>query len=178
MTDASEGLQLSPFVYIYRIRANVVCLYHSLLLKKVYLSNNEYLQLLKDIKEGRSSAMISALEAQKLVVADEYSEKKKLEDIAKKLSIKKPNPALSYIMLNDTCNFRCKYCYIENALKIANKQMDREMADIVVEIIKNNAVGKGYRVIFYGGEPTLDLDVMKYIVAKLQEKGKGWFTHA
>ncbi len=51
-----------------------------------------------------------------------------------------------------------------------------EEADKIVTVISNNAANKEeYRIIFYGGEPTLNESAMKYIVKKLTDADKNKF---
>lgn len=80
------------------------------------------------------------------------------------------------------CNFRCRYCYEKS--KYQDEDLSFESADKLVELIKNNVkAGQLLKVNFHGGEPTLNFDVIKYIVLRLEneisnEKQFGMTTNA
>lgn len=78
------------------------------------------------------------------------------------------------VVLNLDCNLACRYCY-EGTMK-GKRYMSRETADDLINFIeKYLAEGKNISIDFYGGEPLLSSDTIKYISAKLKasagEKG-------
>ncbi|QZE13633.1 radical SAM protein [Halosquirtibacter laminarini] len=70
------------------------------------------------------------------------------------------------------CNFSCPYCYEEDR---ANKSMSQQVRDGILEFVDNkynniDSIG----VIWYGGEPTLDIKTIKYLSAELQKRVKNY----
>ena len=66
------------------------------------------------------------------------------------------------------CNFRCPYCYEKDVL--TDCSMTQDVQDAVIQFIKQKiGTSKSLGVTWYGGEPTLALDVIEYISANLIE---------
>ncbi|MBN1907486.1 MAG: geopeptide radical SAM maturase [Deltaproteobacteria bacterium] len=82
------------------------------------------------------------------------------------------------VVLNLDCNFACKYCF-EGGLK-GNLYMAQETADRLIGFIKERFTDnkKTLLVDFYGGEPLLSIDLIKYISRELkaftEEKGASY----
>ena len=80
-------------------------------------------------------------------------------------------PTLLTLIMTENCNFRCKYCFI----KFNAKSMSWG-------IIKNipawlNGEGKSIKTIwFFGGEPTLEWDKIKWLINRLGKKYKYGIT--
>jgi len=73
------------------------------------------------------------------------------------------------IWVTSACNLACRYCYEGNA-KI-NQMMDRTTADRILGYIEENADEKEeISVVFHGGEPLLNFELIKYFVRKISEK--------
>ena len=67
-----------------------------------------------------------------------------------------------FFFLTNNCPNRCKYCYID----FHSKDMTIEQIDKYMEELKPS------RIIFFGGEPLLRLDLIKYTVKKYYGKCK------
>lgn len=67
------------------------------------------------------------------------------------------------------CNFRCRYCYVQEKYK--NIDLSRRTADEFIKFIKKNIKIKQRLIInFHGGEPTINFDILKYIVQRLENE--------
>ena len=67
------------------------------------------------------------------------------------------------------CNFRCPYCYELGHNKIPGK-MDERMMDAIVSFVRDRHAADGFKslsVQWYGGDPSLALDVVEALTAKL-----------
>ncbi len=75
--------------------------------------------------------------------------------------IEEPKLNLMYLIITDSCNFKCPYCFIENNFS-TNKRtlMTWEIAKKAIDYFLKNSIGKEKRIIFYGGEPTLNEEVL------------------
>ncbi len=80
------------------------------------------------------------------------------------------------IVFTENCNLNCSYCY--ESEKKRHLYMSKETAEKVIDFLVNNAVHSGEKQIFlmlFGGEPTLNIEVMDYTwdyaLKKTQENG-------
>ena len=67
------------------------------------------------------------------------------------------------------CNFRCPYCYEKGHNKIPGK-MDARMMDAIVAFVRDRHASDGFgslSVQWYGGDPSLALDVVKELTSRL-----------
>ena len=79
-------------------------------------------------------------------------------------------------VMNLNCNFSCVYCY-EGDRKNPNLRMSFDTADKLEKfILKNREDDDNVRIDFYGGEPLLDVPMIRYISEKMatmtQQNGK------
>jgi len=82
------------------------------------------------------------------------------------------------LVVTRDCNLRCRYCYAyEDAFN--NQKMSFNMAKKAIDFLLNNSPDvENYGVVFFGGEPLLEFDLMKRVVAYckkeiIEKKGKG-----
>lgn len=71
------------------------------------------------------------------------------------------------ILVTDVCNLKCSYCYEgENKNK---EHMTIQTADEVIKFIKetSEASKKNSRIVFHGGEPFLNFNLIKYLKTKI-----------
>lgn len=169
-------LVLSPFVHLFNVDESTKCLFNSLTLKKVYLTNKKYEKVLADLSKGAHSKDVKELMELKFLVPQGFNGEKVFETVAASLLRKKPQTNLAYILVTDFCNFRCGYCFIENSLKGPSTVMSKDLADKVINVIVNEAKQvPEYRVTFYGGEPFSNSEIVFYIIEKLEAASKGKF---
>ncbi len=166
-------LILSPFIHLFNIDESTRCLFNSLTLKKVYLTNKKYEKVLADLSRGICSKDVKDLVELKFVVPQGFDEQKVFDTVGNSLLRRKPQTNLAYILVTDFCNFRCGYCFIENALKGPSTVMSKDLADKVINVLVNEAKQvPEYRVTFYGGEPFSNSEIVFYIIDKLEQVSK------
>lgn len=75
------------------------------------------------------------------------------------------------IMMGDTCNFNCRYCLQkENICAQNRKTVDDSVIDYVKHLINiRPKTSNKIKVYFWGGEPLLYPDIIKYVVDKLED---------
>ncbi|MBI5665337.1 MAG: geopeptide radical SAM maturase, partial [Nitrospirae bacterium] len=102
-----------------------------------------------------------------ILVPDREEEKKEMSCMLDKLNERHPVLNLS-VIINLDCNFSCVYCY-EADLK-GKSYMSEETADRLIDFIKDKfAHGKStINLDFYGGEPLLSRELIKYISRSLK----------
>ena len=174
--EGSAQLVLSPFVHVFNINEMTTCLYNSLTMQKVYLTNEKYAKVLTDLSAGYRGDDVKSLIELKFIVPKGFDPEKVFDTVANSLLKKKPFPSISYVLVTDFCNFRCGYCFIENSLKGPNISMSKDLADKVINVLINAAKEvKEYRVTFYGGEPLSNSEIVFYIIEKLEQTSKSKF---
>lgn len=68
-----------------------------------------------------------------------------------------------YIMLTEKCPMRCEYCYIKNRQN--GEDITKETLDKLMSKVTNKP-----RIIFFGGEPLLHVDLMKWFIDKYKNR--------
>ena len=83
-TDQEELAQLifSPFVHLFNIDEMTKCLFNSLTLKKVYLTNEMYVKVLTDLSVGNRSDRIKRLIKLKFIVPQGFDQEKVFDTVA------------------------------------------------------------------------------------------------
>lgn len=71
------------------------------------------------------------------------------------------------IKVADHCNMACSYCY-EDANPKVKKMTLQTASKIIDEMLAINQ--KNYVVLFHGGEPTLNMEVIRYVVHELSSR--------
>jgi uncharacterized protein len=94
-----------------------------------------------------------------------------IDDIKLKLNNRLSHAVIS---LTDNCNLRCKYCgYQDTRYKKSNslKNMDEITLKSVLDFIISHSVDSyDTTITFYGGEPLLSFDLIKFTIEYLEDK--------
>lgn len=145
----------NPFVFLYK-SGKILCFYNSLTMERYYLNidniNNE----------------IDTLYAKSFYV-DETFEEVSYYNASVPRNYNKIHINSIVLLLTSVCNFNCKYCYIESRFnRDIEKYMSLETAKKIVDFIYRNKINDAM-MIFYGGEPLLNQNVIKFIVDELKK---------
>ena len=179
-------VNLSRFTHKYDL-GDAVALYHSLRMKPVYLAREAFEGLQGWLASPFCDSIENAPETIKQEVAElaKYKILTKTEDEDDKVlsfvKSKIPGPAINvcYMILSEQCNLACKYCFLgnndrEKRIQFLSADMTRETADKAIDFfirqIKNSGLDfedNNPSVIFYGGEPMVNYEVLVYIAEKL-----------
>ena len=125
-------------------------------------------ETLKAIEKGEISPGNEEILAKLgMIVPDREEEKKSVLTLFERIN--RMNPGMDFIVvLNMDCNFACKYCF-EGELK-GNLYMSLETADRFIGFVKEKFTDNKDNLLvdFYGGEPLLSFDLIKYISTDLK----------
>ncbi|MBN1626706.1 MAG: geopeptide radical SAM maturase [Deltaproteobacteria bacterium] len=118
-----------------------------------------------------SSENKAALEKAGILVNDREEEKRTVCDTFKELNRRSTSVDI-IVVLNLDCNFACKYCY-EGAMK-GNIYMNEGTAAALIDFIRKRLDHdkRALHLDFYGGEPLLSPDLIRYISTQLNRLTK------
>ncbi len=157
-------MHLSKYIKIFPCKDNSE--YHLLYSTKKASKILLHESTLQDIQQGDLSP-----EDQKtltdlgFLVPDTKSEQEEFLRLVQEGDEKKDFNAI--VVLNLDCNLACSYCF-EGTMK-GRHYMSLNTADLFMDFTKGYfAKGKSAHIDFYGGEPLLSFDMIKYISGKLK----------
>ncbi|MET3557043.1 uncharacterized protein ABID29_000152 [Streptococcus rupicaprae] len=74
------------------------------------------------------------------------------------------------INISNSCNLSCAYCYADGGnYGMTNQLMDHPTADKIIEQLVSGDVKRINRLILFGGEPFLNIDLFVYIIEQLSQ---------
>jgi len=153
--------RINPFVRIYE-QKNIKALFNTLNLKTLYVLQDVYNKMLIEPNN-------QVLEEKFLVSPDFNTFEYFRENIPKQ---KDNNIHIAYFLLTSVCNFKCKYCFVESRIEHHdNAFMTEGIAEKGIQFLKRNISNNEEvtTIIFYGGEPFLNFDILKYVVERTKE---------
>lgn len=178
-------INVSRYTHVYDLD-DYVALYHSLRMKPVYLSKKVY----KNLQDWLASsfcdsehipeeirAEVNELIKYKILIRSNDEDEKVLNYVKSK----KPDPSISvcYLILSEQCNLACKYCFlgnndIEKRNSFLLESMSKETADQAINFFVRQIELSGINpkdsrpvLIFYGGEPLVNYNILVYVAEKL-----------
>lgn len=177
---------ISRFVKKYPLKNNYMAYYHSLRMKPVFLSSLESSELDNAILNGTIPNLpdetIDSLRKYMIIVESKDDDNDILEYVRK--NVPSPYISLAYFVLTEQCNLACKYCFLGNSdihsHKITTYSMSHETADKALRFFARQTrqddkqFADEKEIIFYGGEPLINFDTIKYIINRCkyyQKKG-------
>lgn len=170
-------MKLSKYFHYIEMNDEYIAIFNSILMQIIYVKKEK----LDDIK----SFKLSDDEKKIMIENGIYETTSDMEDIYNvlKTGIHKQAkiPTIMYLNVSTYCNLACKYCFIENSPLSSQKyeKMSFETAKIAIdkflaELDKNEIVDS--QIIFYGGEPLTNWNVIKDIINYIQDEKKSDIT--
>ena len=185
----SRMVKLSRYAHTFELDG-AVAMYHSLRMKPVYLNRESY----ENLQAWLASSFCNTLDKAPENIINEVQELSKYKILAKsddeddkvlafvKSKIPKPMINVCYMILSEQCNLACKYCFLGNNNEEKRSQfvlesMTKETADRAIQFFVRQQKLSGLEyfennkpvIIFYGGEPLVNYDVLVYIATKINE---------
>jgi uncharacterized protein len=163
--------------YTHRFEKNgVTAFYNSLRMMPVYMPVSSADSIARHITEGTALDMgliqtLKRLRDAKIILpAPEFDELiiTKVREILKPPAIK-----IAYFILTEDCNFNCSYCYVKAEMPPGHKSrtMSQETARAGVAAyarFADSGENGQNMIILYGGEPLLNIEVVKTIVSETE----------
>lgn len=163
-------LRLVKNLHMKLISKNVIGLYNPIEGHHfAFISKKDYFYLKKRNFEKISG--MNDLVKEKFLVPANFSEEKYFDNIKKNLD---NNLHLMYLLLTQACNLSCKYCFEKAGntdFKLDKRFMGYDVANAAIDYFMKNSVGEK-KIFFYGGEPTLNKNVLIKSIQKIRKIDK------
>ena len=170
-------MQFSKYTHFYDVGNETIGVFHSLLIRTVFLTKHEK-EALDSYLENETPLNDDSKETINYLFSNYYLVNSEAEDeeIYRQCVDLIYPPAISnaYIVVTENCNFNCKYCFISERVSAnaANKVMTEEVAKASVELLQRTYERQQHEydktITFYGGEPLLNLDIIKYFMQEVE----------
>ena len=166
-------MKLSEFVKVYALDGGIYAYYHSLRMIPVYISESEHNALQSGQFSSIGHSTLDTLKECRILVDDESG----LIDEVRRL-VPEPYICIAYFILTEQCNLACKYCFLGNAAKrkkVTDYPMSRETAEKALLFFAEQTrkvpeyFDEEKNIIFYGGEPLLNFETLRFTVEKCRE---------
>lgn len=158
---------LSKFCFFYKTSKEYYIVYNSLLFEPVIINTSEYLNLKKDNLESFSDEEIALLKQKGILIKEESIDEQAVLKLKQHVnSAIQEGISLIYIIPTNICNLACKYCFI-GQLNNAKIEISEYTIDKIIDEYHNHLLNKGRTsatIVFYGGEPLIAFDKIKYTV--------------
>jgi uncharacterized protein len=169
-------VKASKFVHFYDLGEHIA-LWHSLRMKPVFLTREIY----ADFLNGRCDNELKQELLKKKIILSRDGED---DDVIAWMRAHVPHPAISlgYFILSERCNLACKYCFVGNSsnnhepLSSVSTDMTTEVADKAItffarqlELSETDFDNNRSQIIFFGGEPLINFEVLEYVAQKVNE---------
>ncbi len=166
--------KISKFVHEFNLGEHIA-LWHSLRMKPVFLDKKTY----GEYKMGAfSKELEEVLIANKILLASDDEDEVVLAWVRR--NIPGPDVGLAYFILSENCNLACRYCFVGSDAcgkgTSFKKDMSPEIADRAIDAFARQMESShtDYEnnpsdIIFFGGEPLMNFDVLRYTVERVNE---------
>lgn len=171
-------MKFSKFIYRFEIKKkDAVALYHSLLVKTVFLTHAELQQVEVALRE--KAFPNKNIEETLLFLHRNYflvgSDEEDNDLFNKCLELIYPQSiSNAYLVVTENCNFKCKYCFISETVEAnkKNKMMTGEVAKATAELLQRTyerqQTDYDKTITFYGGEPLMNFEIIKFFIEELK----------
>lgn len=163
---------ISKYASKVKIKNDVYAIFNSIVMLPIFVTkeqcDNIFSEKLSAINNEEKTELIKAG-----ILVDDESVDEKMFSILKKAqtNMAKNKVTIMYIIPTNICNLKCKYCFIG---KLNDKQVKMNKKIAISAIDKFNShlesINETGTVFFYGAEPLLNFDLIKYIVKYTKEK--------
>ena len=159
-------------------RDHQACLYNALTMETIYTTVDEYdcaRQFFESTWHIGDNSILKQMCCHNMILPVHVNEDYYIEEIRKKL-FTSPHIRVMVLHMTDYCNLRCKYCFIEGGQVSGYRRqvMSHEIAKFAVDkffyVIKGHDTLKFPSIVFYGGEPLLNWDTIKFALLETKQK--------
>ena len=164
-------MELSKFIIKSPLGSDKILLYNTLNTALVVLEEKQHREIFVK-KHFSNNNIVQQLFQMKFLVNDNNEEMLLLEEIRKK-DLDNRIPVVSIFPTNK-CNAKCDYCFEKG---INHVDMTKETATQTVSFIKKVYPKKELQIMWFGGEPLLNFEIIKQITLELKKSDYKLTTH-
>ncbi len=166
-------MKKSKYMKIIKIDKNVYAVFNNLLLQPVYLNKKNLFNLLINNYKHFNDNEINILKTNGIIINSKEYDHKAMNEVCKTVNENIKNKiSLMYIIPNNNCNLKCKYCFIGKLNNKNPKQMEFNTAknaiDKFAKHLNQIKLEKG-EIVFYGGEPLINFELIKECIEYSKE---------
>jgi len=164
---------ISKYAKKIRVKKGVYAVFNSLLMNPIFLSEQECTNVFKeDLKDFKSNGLKSLWQSG-IIIDNPKQDELALQAVREVIGAntnKRIN--LMYIIPDNTCNLRCRYCFIGTLSEKQVEYMSKDTLETALEkfSVHLNKIADNGTVVFYGGEPLINFEVIKYGVLLSKKK--------
>lgn len=162
-------MKVSSFFHSVPVGDGINALYNSLLMDIVFSTDEELAHVIQCNVSDENQ--ISKLQDAGIYVANSSVDNMALDAIRKNCISKNSEIDIMYLIVSSMCNFGCKYCFVKSQTT-EFELMDATTAEVAInkfaKYLKETGKQSG-EVIFYGGEPLINFEVIRRVVNKIKE---------
>ena len=191
MEPKNQQLRFSSFTKIF-FNGDVVAYYHSLLgevcfmsldyhqlFQKAFSQKHETIYFLESVTKEQLN-ILDFLVNNTFLVPETFSEYQQICDTRDRI-LNFPSLDIMYLLLTDSCNLCCKYCFLESPDAVY-KNLRKPMGDMTlltackaVDVFfdltrKYSSNNRNKFIQFYGGEPLINFSVLRGVTEYIQKK--------
>lgn len=173
-------MKVSKFLHILK-KDQIVAFYNSLTMDCVYIDRKIYNNYINDFNYKKESNYdLSSTDYYKFLNNNNFltniDEDKLLDEISDLLT-GKVNIKNMVLHMTDYCNLNCRYCFIEDGINddtYIRRNMPyytcKKAIDKFFDIMDKKSSSKKPSIIFYGGEPLVNWNVIRKILPYIEDK--------
>lgn len=172
------NLKFSRFLETRKVDDDIIVVFHRLHPSFVYVKTQEWGLFKIGLKQPRE--LIKRLKEEYLIIQSDTEDDEQLKKVRKEYEKKLDSVVNLYLVLTYDCNLRCKYCFQFSRRTEETANMNLEVVRKGIDLWARHIVWKNkreakYSIIFYGGEPLLNLSALQeglVHIERLQKENK------
>lgn len=147
------------------LKKDLYAIYNNLIMDPIFTTEKEMKSIFNNDLKDFNEKQINKLYDKCILVDNKLQDQKALnvvKNIIENNTFEKIT--MMYIIPNNNCNLKCKYCFIgqlkDDPIYMSEKTAYNAISKFVSHLKKIHA--KKGSIIFYGGEPLINFDIIKY----------------
>lgn len=167
-------IKLSKYTHVIPINSATFALWNSLWLRVIFVNESTLEAIRTEDPLGIHPALLQALNDNNFIADDERDQAKLMEV---RRSLPHQSIGLMYLIVTEGCNFGCGYCFLKDMVcndHAIESMMTFEIAKKAIDLFKKTIEASGVieepMIIFYGGEPLLNWEVIHQALIYAREQ--------
>jgi len=158
-------------------KKGITAIFHTLHPYPIYINTKAWGRLTMETNNKKGNeVLIKSLQEQGLIIKSYRDDIKELQKIQMTYKRKISQMTNLYLVLTHKCNLECQYCFVSQSFTekerkvIMTPDIAKRGIDLWAKHIKRNIVkDNNYLIIFYGGEPLMNLLTLQTSLEYIQE---------